>query len=97
MGGGFSVLQAMARRIPVVSRDGTDGGDKLGTWAATSDAEYWQSVDQLLADEGERRRRGDALYTRFDTVYNLRAAVPTLLAALDEGRKRFAQRTQVTP
>ena len=49
-----------------------------------------------------RRRRAPAPWRRavhavHDTVYNLRAAVPTLLAALDEGRKHFSQRTQVTP
>jgi hypothetical protein len=97
MGGGFSVLQAMARRVPVVSHVGTDGGDKLGEWAVTSDAQYWQCVDQLLVDEGERTRRGDALYARFATLYNLRAAVPALLAALGEGCRLFAQRMRQTP
>jgi glycosyltransferase involved in cell wall biosynthesis len=96
MGGGFSVLQAMAHRIPVVAHQGTDGGDKLGAWAATSDAQYWQCLDDLLGDEGLRRRRGDALHARFDALYNLRAATPSLLAALGEARQHFAQRRPET-
>jgi hypothetical protein len=92
MGGGFSVLEAMAWRLAVVSRDGSDGGDKLGPWAATSDAEYWRRLDRLLDDEGERTRSGNGLRERFDTLYNLTFAAPALLAALDRTREHFSER-----
>ena len=73
-----------ARRIPVVSheeRRRRQAGD-LGRHIRRA---VLQCVDQLLSDEGERRRRGEAMQARFDTVYNLRAATPTLLTALEEG------------
>jgi hypothetical protein len=92
IGGGFSVLQAMAWRLPVVSRDGSDGGDKLGPLAMNSDAEYWQRLDRLMDDEEERTRSGQVLRERFDARYNLRLAAPSLLAALDRTREHFLER-----
>ncbi len=92
IGGGFSVIQAMAWRLPVVSRDESDGGDKLGSWAMSSDAEYWQRLDRLLDDEDERTRSGQAMRERFNARYNLGLAAPSLLAALDRARDQFVER-----
>ena len=93
MGGGFSIMNAMARGVPVVSLGGSDGGDKLGPWSAASDDDYWRRVDELMADDAARVRCGRELSLRFDRLYNLRTATPSLLAALDEGRRHFRQRT----
>lgn len=85
MGGGLTVMNAMARGVSVISLGGSDGGDKLGPWAVASDAEYWQRVDSLLADDAARAQCGQALY-------DLRAATPRLMAALDAARVRFGER-----
>jgi len=94
MGGGLSVMNAMARSVPVVSLGGSDGGDKLGPWSAASWQDYWRRADELLGDEAARTRCGDALFRRFDSLYNLHSAAPGLLAALEEGRRHFRQRTE---
>jgi hypothetical protein len=94
MGGGFSIMNAIARGVPVVSLGGSDGGDKLGSWRAASQEDYWRRVDELMADEAARIRYGQELSRRFDRLYNLRSATPSLLAALDEGRRHFRQRTE---
>ena len=92
MGGGFSVMNAMAHGVAAISFGGSDGGDKLGPWTAASAEEYWQRVDTFLADEGARAQCGEALAQRFRTLYDLRAATPRLLEALDAARTRFDQR-----
>jgi hypothetical protein len=92
MGGGYSVMNAMARGLAVVSLGGSDGGDKLGPWAVPSMEEYWQRVDTLLTDDAARAQCGEALAQRFRTLYDLRTATPRLVAALDTARARFAQR-----
>jgi len=94
MGGGFSIMNAIARGVPVVSLGGSDGGDKLGPWRVASQDDYWRRVDELLTDDAARVRCGQALSRRFDDLYNLRSATPSLLAALDEGRRHFWERTE---
>jgi glycosyltransferase involved in cell wall biosynthesis len=93
MGGGFSIMNAIARGVPVVSLGGSDGGDKLGPWSVATGEDYWRRVDELMADETARFRCGHELSRRFDRLYNLRSATPSLLAALQEGRSHFRQRT----
>lgn len=92
MGGGFSVMNAMAHGVAAVSLSGSDGGDKLGPWTVASPDEYWQRVDTFLADDAARARCGRELAQRFRTLYDLRAATPRLVAALDAARARFAKR-----
>lgn len=92
MGGGFSVMNAMAHGVAAVSLGGSDGGDKLGPWAAASPAEYWQRVETFLADDAARAQCGRELAQRFRTLYDLRAATPHLVAALAAARARFAKR-----
>jgi hypothetical protein len=94
MGGGLSIMNAMARGVPVVSLGESDGGDKLGPWSAASWQDYWRRVDGLLSDEAARTRCGHALCGRFDSLYNLHSAAPRLLAALKEGRRHFRHRTE---
>ena len=92
MGGGFSVMNAMAHGVAAVSLGGSDGGDKLGPWAVASAAEYWQRVDTFLADDAARVQCGGELAQRFRTLYDLRAATPHIIAALDAARARCAKR-----
>ena len=94
MGGGLSIMNAMARGVPAVSMSESDGGDKLGPWSVASLPDYWRRVDELMGDEAARARCGQALLQRFESMYNLHAATPSLLAALQEGRKRFRQRAE---
>lgn len=91
MGGGFSVMNAMARGLAAVSLPGSDGGDKLGPQAVAA-AQYWPRVDALLADDDARAQCGRELAQRFRALYDLRAGGPRLVAALDAARVRYAQR-----
>lgn len=92
MGGGLSIMNAMARGVPAVSMSESDGGDKLGPWSAATMPDYWRRVDELMGDDAARARCGQALLQRYESMYDLHAATPSLLAALEEGRSRFRQR-----
>ena len=92
MGGGFSVMNAIAHGVAAVSLGDSDGGDKLGPWISASPAEYWQRIETLLDDDGARAQCGQALAQRFRDLYDLRTATPRLVAALDAARVAFAKR-----
>jgi hypothetical protein len=97
MGGGFSILNAIGRGVAAVSLGGSDGGDKLGPWAAASMDDYWRRIDTLLVDDAARKQCGQGLARRFDALYNLRSATPGLLGALETASARFRQRTGPEP
>ena len=92
MGGGFSVLNAMGVGLAVISLADSDGGNKLGPFAANTEHDYWDQLDRLMTDHDARRRRGSELQARFKNFYDLRQAVPTLMAALREGQRHFIDR-----
>ena len=84
IGGGFSVAMAMASGLPVLSLQGSDGGDKLGPMASADEAAYLRALDSLSRDADARRAAGAAQRARFDSVFNLRHAGRGLLAALSD-------------
>jgi len=81
MGGGFSVVEAMAEGLPVVAFAGCDGGDKVGESAAADIDGYLASLATLTANPDLRRDRGSAMRQRFHERFDLDASGPALLAA----------------
>jgi hypothetical protein len=81
MGGGLSVAEAMAESLPVVSRAGSDGGDKAGELALPDMATYMERLAALTENPALRAETGQALRRRFDEHFDLDASGPALLAA----------------
>ncbi|MGZ8917579.1 MAG: glycosyltransferase [Methylobacter sp.] len=93
MGGGFSVAEAMAEGLPVVTYGDSDGGCKVGSSAAISDVDYFSKLAALLVSTDLRRQEGAAMQTLFSTTLDLDQSSPSLLAACDLALQRFTQRT----
>lgn len=81
MGGGFSVLEAMAEGVPVITLSGSDGGDKLGEAALPDMDAYMKRLTELLESAELRRVAGAELRKRFDEVFDIDASGPALLRA----------------
>lgn len=81
MGGGFSVVEAMAEGLPVVAFAGSDGGDKLGESALPDIDAYVDALAALTANPDLRRDRGNAMQQRFRDCFDLDASGPALLDA----------------
>lgn len=92
IGGGFSVAEAMAARLPVLTLAGSDGGDKVGDRALADLDAYFLRLDQLNTDSDLRRREGQALRERFSQRYDLAASGPSLLNALEAAVRTAAPR-----
>lgn len=103
MGGGFSVAEAMAEGLAVVSFRDSDGGDKVGDEAVDSMDEYFSKLDLLVGSPSARQQQGRKLKARFDQHIDLARSAPSLLAACQLARERFFQRigriknTDITP
>lgn len=83
MGGGFSVAEAMAQGLPVVSFTDSDGGDKVGALAVPEPQAYLARLTALIHDPALRAEQGQALKARFDQRYDLAASGPSLMAAFE--------------
>ena len=83
MGGGFSVAEAMAAGLPVVSFADSDGGDKVGDLALGSMDDYMQRLAVLTSTPALRGEIGQALRARFDQRCDLAASGPSLMAAFE--------------
>ncbi len=93
MGGGFSVAEAMAEGLPVVTHAGSDGGGKVGNAGAGNDADYFSKLAALLASADLRQQEGAAMRALFSATLDLDQSGPGLLAACDLALERFTQRT----
>lgn len=92
MGGGFSVAEAMAEGLPVVTLAGSDGGDKVGELALPDIDAYFGRLDELCRDRAQRVAMGEALQRRFAERYDLAASGPALVAALRRAAELAATR-----
>lgn len=92
MGGGFSVATAMAEGLPVVAYTDSDGGDKLGPLASTSDSSYFETLEALVAREDLRQSRGAELKRHFFTHLDIEQGRSSLLAACEKAIASFNQR-----
>ena len=81
MGGGFSVAEAMAVGLPVITLSGSDGGDKLGDLALPHLDACTERLAALIEDPRLRREMGEALRKRFDQRLDIAASGPGLLQA----------------
>jgi glycosyltransferase involved in cell wall biosynthesis len=92
MGGGFSVAEAMACGVPVLSLAGSDGGDKVGEEASADLDAYLHRLESLLDDPAARRALGDKLRARYASVYDLDAGGPSLRQAALRALALFRER-----
>jgi len=65
MGGGGSVANAMEQGLPVVSFAGSDGGDKVGTWAVSSMSHYFDQLTHWVMNTLARKQAGNKLKESF--------------------------------
>jgi hypothetical protein len=93
MGGGFSVAEAMAEGLPVVTYGDSDGGCKVGSTAVNSDADYFSKLAALLVSTDLRGQEGAAMQALFSSTLDLEASSPSLLAACDYALQCFSLRT----
>lgn len=94
IGGGFSVAEAMAEGLPTLALADSDGGDKLGPFAAEHMDGYFAQLDALLADGKLRAQRGAQLRQRFQDVLDIERSGPSLLMACELARQRFVARSK---
>jgi len=92
MGGGFSVAEAMACGVPVLSLAGSDGGDKLGEEASDNLDAYLLRLEQVLVDGAAREALGKKLRARFAAVYDLDSGGPSLRQAALRALALFRER-----
>ena len=95
MGGGFSVAEAMAEGLPVVTHAGTDGGDKAGADAVSTDDEYFERLRVLMENGELRQDTGNRMRARFEQTLDLAKSGPSLMAAYDAAIGRFRDRSNL--
>jgi glycosyltransferase involved in cell wall biosynthesis len=92
MGGGFSVVEAMAEGLPVTAFAGSDGGDKVGELALCEMDGYMQRLAALTETPALRVEMGQALRQRFVERFDLQSSGPALLAACHKACELAASR-----
>lgn len=96
MGGGFSVAEAMAARLPVLAFAGSDGGDKVGEWALPDIDAFMQRLTALSESSTLRVEMGQNLRARFAERLDLEASGPSLISACELAATRAADRLRPT-
>jgi glycosyltransferase involved in cell wall biosynthesis len=97
LGGGFSVAEAMAAGLPIVTHTGTDGGNKVGESAVQDDDEYFTLLDRLFSNPAARREQGEAQRQRFARRLDLANSTPSLRGACELAMERFRARISQDP
>ena len=87
MGGGFSVAEAMAEGLPVLSFAGSDGGDKVGEMALNNLNAYMDRLSDLSQRPGLRSDVGQIMHSRFTRRFDVTGSGPSLLSAFDLAAK----------
>ena len=82
LGGGHSVVTAMAQGLPVLSLRDSDGGDKLGPAACNDLADYFQALERLAGDSAARAQLGRQARERYLETLDLGAGAAGLVQAL---------------
>lgn len=96
LGGGFSVAEAMAEGLSVVSFEDCDGGNKLGDYAVNNLDEYLLRVQKLITNRAHRKELGKKMAEIFSTSIDLHQARPTLESAIKQCLIHFSQRNSVS-
>jgi glycosyltransferase involved in cell wall biosynthesis len=94
MGGGFSVATAMAGGLPVVAYSGSDGGDKVATFAVPDHEAYFARLVNLMNDPALRKKQGTAMQALFHETLDLDSAAPALINACRQTLESYARRTE---
>jgi len=83
MGGGFTVAEAMATGLAVVSFSDSDGGDKVGSHAVSGNNDYLQRLTQLSVDGAQRLEMGQKLKERFSKTFDITNSGASMVQALE--------------
>lgn len=97
MGGGFSVIDAMAASLPVLTFDDTDGGAKLPEQAVQTQEDYFLKLQKLLNDRQMREQEGKVMRALFGAnldLSNTSDAPDALRAACEMSLRRYQQRME---
>jgi hypothetical protein len=94
MGGGFSVIEAMAAALPVLSLDDTDGGAKLPGQAVDTLPQYFIKLQALIIDAKMREQAGQEMRQIFETSLDLSKAASALQDACEMSLKQFQKRME---
>jgi glycosyltransferase involved in cell wall biosynthesis len=84
MGGGFSVLEAMSAGLAALAFCNTDGGEKIGQYAARDQAMYFSILHELILSKEKRISLGRDLQERFARYYDIEASGPSLIEACNK-------------
>jgi hypothetical protein len=91
-GGGHSVACAMHNGLAVLSMRGGDGGDKVGPWGATDDADYFERLHRLSEQPVELRALGMSMQKRFEETFDMSRAGNFLLQTMHRTMELGASR-----
>lgn len=81
MGGGFSVLEAMSSGVATLAFSNTDGGEKIGTYAASDQPMYFSQLIELITNQEKRAAIGMRMQKRFIENYDTESSGPSLMNA----------------
>ncbi|AQV96390.1 hypothetical protein BJN34_21200 [Cupriavidus necator] len=76
MRGGFSVAEAMAECLPVVTHANSDRGNRVGAAAVSHDDDYFAQLHMLLDDGNMRRSVGTSMQPYFRNFLDIEQSGP---------------------
>ena len=97
MGGGHSVVCAMAQGLAILALAGSDGGDKLGPWAQSDMPGYFKALNRLAQQTSARQEMGELLRQRYLDVLDLVGGLHTLVGALRDSIEMAGSERTVAP